>query len=90
MTKQMHTQVGFDRTTKTYATAQGAIDAVHKTLAGLIEQGVVFNIHVVETTDPVKGRRFVPLLCCWRCPPSMPPELTVIGMAARAGFTCFA
>jgi hypothetical protein len=80
----MHTQIGFDKTTKTYASAEVAQKQVEKTLSGLIEQGVVFNILIVED----KGR-FVPLLNCWRVPAGL-NTVNCMLTAARAGFMAFA
>jgi hypothetical protein len=45
----MHTQVGFDLNyVKHYGSPEMAQQMVGKTLASYIEQGVVFNIQIVE------------------------------------------
>lgn len=68
----MEVQVGFDlRHVRHYSSAKMAETQVTKELADIREQGVEFNIIIVEQRKggdkaDAEDRRYVPLLVCWR------------------------
>jgi hypothetical protein len=93
----MHTQVGFDLNyVKHYGSPEMAQQMVGKTLASYIEQGVVFNIQIVEQRrggmkPNAEDRRFIPLVYAIRVDEKKLPysaEQCAINFA-RLGFVAF-
>ncbi len=82
---------------RNYDSPERAQAGVENGLADLIQRGVTFNIIVVEQRKGGPGadaedRRYIPLLCCWRCSSQAGAlnETQAAIFAAQRGFQVFA